>query len=199
MYKLSTSESDEATRTGLLEVIVVRAVALDEHVTALFRILDRVFVEIEDDVLHARIPELLRHAATDPAVATDDVVVAELLDRPSPPSFGQCAREDAARNPFDEDRGDERKDSQSGEDERNRDQPCRVVRRHGVEPGQRARDDGAVERLDPPFVGCVVEGDRSRDDDHRRGAQGVSDPPRREGVVHGYIVGAWRTTTSSDS
>ena len=193
---------DEALRVrdaGRLEILVVRPVALDVQGTVLAGALDRLLVEVEHDVADARLAELLAHAAADPSVAADDVVLGELLDRPLPPSFGHCPGEDSTRDPLDQDRRDEGKDSQSGEDEDDRDQARRIVLRNGVEAGQRARDDRAVERLDPPFVREVVEKQRPAGDDAHGGAERERNAPRRVGVVHGYIVGAWRTRASSGS
>ena len=120
MYRLSTSESDEATRpfardkTGGFEILVLRPVALDEEVAVLPRVVERVEVEVEHDVPGACLPELLGDATAHSTVAADDVVVRELLDRPPPPSLGQCASEDSVSDPLDKDRRDEGKDSQSG-------------------------------------------------------------------------------------
>ena len=183
---------------GRLEILVVRAVALDVERAVLARALDRLLVQVEHDVADAGLAELLAHAAADASVAADDVVVGELLDRPLPPSLGHCPGEDATRDPLDQDRRDEGKDSQSGQDEDDRDQARRVVGRDGVEPGQRARDDRAVERLDPRFVREVVEEQRPGGDDGH-GAAEREDDARVENVVHGYIVGAWRTRASSGS
>ena len=193
---------DQALRmreAGRLEIVVVRAVALHVESPVLSRAFDRRLVEVEHDVVDACLAELLAHAAADASVAADDVVVCELLDRPLPPSLGHCPGEDATRDSLDQDRRDEGKDSQSGEDEDDRDQARRVVGRDGVEPGQRARDDRAVERLHPAFVREVVEEQRADGDDAHGAGEREDDAARREGVVHGYIVGAWRTRASSDS
>ena len=61
---MSTSESAEATRParalepGRGEILVLGAVALDEEVAPLLRDRERVLVEVEHDVLDARLAEL---------------------------------------------------------------------------------------------------------------------------------------------
>src|SRR5207302_7882306 len=96
---------DEAARPlepGLREVLVLDAIPLDEERARLTRRLDRVLAEVEDDERHAVRPELLRHAAADAAVAADDEVVLQSLDRPLPPSLGERAGDGVARDGLDD-------------------------------------------------------------------------------------------------
>jgi hypothetical protein len=74
-------------------------------------------VEIEHDVRLAGQPELLRDAAADPAVAADDEVVAQVFDRPLPPSLGQHPRQHSAGDDLDDNRTGVRDDRQTGDDE----------------------------------------------------------------------------------
>ena len=74
-----------------------------------------------------------------------------------------------------------------------------VVGRHRVQARERARDDGAVERLEPRLVADGVESDRPGGDDGHGPGQRVGHPSGGKDVVHAYIVGAWKTKASSDS
>jgi hypothetical protein len=130
------------------------------------------------------VPELDRRPPADAPVAADDVVVAQPLDRPPPPSFRQRAGENAAGNPFDENRGDVGKDSQSREDEEDRHRPRRVGSRDRVQSGQRGRHDRPVERLQPALVQRRVEGDRPGREDQEQRPDRVPHPARAERLPH---------------
>ena len=138
-----------------------------------FAAADRVLAEVEHDVRHAGRAELLGDLAADAAVAADDEVVAQALDRPFPSSFGQDTGEDAAGDRLDDNGAGVGDDRQPGENEHDRDDARAVVGRHGVEPGEGRRDDGAVERLEPAFRQRLAEADRAageREDDRAPGA-----------------------------
>src|ERR687888_347039 len=74
-----------------------------------------------DEEVGPRGADPLGGAAASPAVAADDVVVAQVLDPAPPPPLRQRPGEDAPRDPLDEDRRHVGKDSDSGQHEDDRD------------------------------------------------------------------------------
>ena len=139
MYRLSTSESAEATRPRarleprLGEVLVLGAVALDEEVAPLLRDRERVLVEVEHDVLDARLAKLGCDSPADTAVPADDVVVAQGLDRHASPSFGEHSGQDSAGDDLDERARDVEEDCHAGEQQRDGEQLSSMRRRPRVE------------------------------------------------------------------
>jgi hypothetical protein len=167
-----------------LQVLVLGAATVDVEHVPLTGGFQRLGAEVEHDEAHALLEELGGDAAADSAIAADDVVVAQLLDRAPPPPLGKRAREDAPRDPLDENGRDVGKDSQPGQHEHDRDQASPVVARHRVEPGKRDRDDRPVGRLHPRLVQRLVEGDRSAHQDGQKGCHGVRHPARAERLDH---------------
>ena len=74
---------------------------------------DRSSLKSSDDVRHVRGAELLGHAAADAAVAADDEVVAQALDRSLPSPFVENAGQDTAGDRFDDNRAGVRDDRQA--------------------------------------------------------------------------------------
>lgn len=99
-------------------------------------------------------------------------------------ALGPGARDHAAGDHLDEDRGDEGKDSQPGEDEEDREQLGAGPARPVVQPRQGRRHHGAIEGV----LRIVLEESREPDradcqDDHRRD-EGVQQTPQRVAVIH---------------
>src|SRR5437667_460489 len=78
-----------AVETRLREILVLGAVSFDEEIAGLARRGQRIGAEVEHDVRDARRTKLLADAPSHAAVAADDEVVAQALDRPPPPSLSE--------------------------------------------------------------------------------------------------------------
>ena len=180
-----------------MQVLVPRRVALDNERTVLVRRCDGVLVEVEHQVRDVRCPELVGDAPADTAVAADDEVVAQLVDRPLPPPFCKRTRDDTAGNRLDDNRTRVADDRQAGGNEDDRCGSRAVVGGNRVQPGQGHGDDGAIERLEPRLVQGLPEGDRPAE---QRGRDGCEQPYRlTQANVRGHppSMWPWKRTSSA--
>src|SRR5439155_6905675 len=139
--------------------------------------------------------ELLGDASSDTPEAADDVVVAQRLDRPSPPPLRPETADHSSSDRLDDQRADVRKDTDPGEHEEDRQDTRGVVLRHRVESRQRARDDRPIERLQPRFVERRPEADGADPEHDAHRGDGVAEAAEAEGVLHPRsIVGPWTTS-----
>src|SRR5262249_9136663 len=188
-----------ALETGLRQAFLVRPVALDEVVLSLPCGGQGVLVEVDDDVVGAGCPKLRPDPLRDASVAADDVVVSQLVDRPPPSFLGQPTAQDALGNPLDDRRGDECKDSHPCEHHEDREDSRRVVLRNRVQAEQGARDDRAVEGLQPALVRGPAEADRPEREHRAERAKREGDPAWADPVHATSIVSPWTTTPRSAS
>src|SRR5213078_3532393 len=155
---------------------------------------------VEDDERRTLVTELLRDApphATEPA---DDVVLPQRLDRHSPPSLRPQPADHTARDRLDDERADVGKDTDARQNQKDRDDPSPVILRNRVESGERARDDRAVEGLEPGLPDRRVKADGADAEHHEHRGDCVGKTSEAEGMVHlRSIVGSWTTTPRSAS
>ena len=116
---------------------------------------------VEHDVRHARVAELVADAAADPAVAADDVVVAEPTDHAVLPPLGQDAGQDAVRDQLDDRARQVAVDCHSGEDDQDGHDLAAASRRLRVDAGERDRHRRAVEGRERVLVHRRPEGERA--------------------------------------
>ncbi len=136
-----------ALDTGALQVVVAGRVAGHEQIAPRFRRRDRRIALVEHDVRDVGLPELFGDAAAHTAVAADDVVVAQLVDRLPPPPFDERARQHASRHRLDDNGTGVRDNRQPRDQEDDRQRARRVVGRNRVEARERDRDHRPVEGL----------------------------------------------------
>ena len=134
----SSHEPTRALEARLAKVLVPRRVSLEQQHAVVACCLDCLLMEVEHEERHSGRPELLRDSSADAAVAADDEVVVQLLDRPLPPSFRQRARNDAAGDRLDDNGTRVSDDRDAHRDEHDRDDPRAVTR------AERSRDPSAT-------------------------------------------------------
>ena len=138
--------------------------------------------------------ELVGHTPAHAAVAADDEVAAQPLDRPLPSSFRQHAGQHAAGDRLDDNGAGVRDDRQPAstiaiESARAPSDGGTVSR-----PGERRGDDRAVERLEPRLVEDEAEADRAAADRRRDGHESDSIWRRRRRASTPLVCPAWTTT-----
>ena len=138
-----------ALDTRALQVVVAGRIAGHEQIATRLRRRDRRIALVEHDVRGVGLPELLGHAAAHAAVAADDVVVVQLVDRLPPPPVDERAREHASRHRLDDNGTGVRDNRQPREQEDDRQGARRVVGRNRVEAREGDRDHRPVEGLEP--------------------------------------------------
>ena len=118
------------------------------------------------------------------------IVVAQLADGPSPPSFSEVLPPDPARDQLDDRARKVKEDCHACQEEHDGEQLGGRPFRPRVEAGEGGRDDGAVERRRPALVGEQDEPHRSdREHDDERDPRD-EEAPEAEPMLHGVIV--WR-------
>jgi hypothetical protein len=192
VVRVRDGRRDEPGRTlepGRSEIVVFSAVPVDVEDAGVLGGLDRVGIEIEHDEGHAGLSELAADLASNTAVAADDVVIFQVLDRSAPLALGPRAGQHAAGDHLHDRTRDVQEDCHAREQEDHREDLRPSSSRRACEPGQRHGDDRAIERSDPPFAEGVVEDDGPDPEHQCESRERDEKAAHAEDVFHGGSIG----------